>query len=457
MKERARRNTGGRRRDDSGFSLTEVSVALLVFAMLSTSVAGMLLQSLQTSRSNKARVTAANLAARELEIVRSQFSSPAAGPRTVQVGRVLNANPLTGGAAGDPLVLDNLAYTVTRESQWQSQDASSGACDGGASGQLSYLRVTVEVTWPKMGSTQPVTTSTLMTPPAGTYAAGSGHIKVKVVDQDNVPQADQQVTLTGPTGTGGQQTAADGCAFFAFLPVGTFTVGVAKAGYVDPTWNPTPSSSVTVTANTVSSAGFTYAPASRLTLSVPSPMDGYPVAPNTPVTVYNTAFLTSTQTMTLPTDGSSSVTRSVWPYPDGLVAWSGSCLDADPRFHAGSRAQPLSTPPGAVATGTAVTVPLAVTVRRADNTPVVGARLVATHAADAGCPGPVTDPVDSRPVGQVVVAPGVGDVAGLVRLALPYGTWTLKVAGERSVGPDWLTVVVTPTTAAPAVTPLVVR
>jgi len=249
---------------DDGFTLIEVMVALAILVVVATLAATTLLSVLRSTGNDRARVAAANLAAREIETVRSAFESPLQGPQSLPLGQVINAAPLPGAAAGSPLVVDNRAYTVTRTSEWQKQGASTGPCDGGSSGQLAYLRVGVKVTWADIGSTTPVTSATLLTPPLGTYDTGSGHIKAKVTDQNSAPEPGTTVTVANSSGgaVGSQLTAADGCAFFAFLAPGTYTVTASRAGYVDLNWQATPSQSITVVANQAVPAPFdNYAPA----------------------------------------------------------------------------------------------------------------------------------------------------------------------------------------------------
>jgi prepilin-type N-terminal cleavage/methylation domain-containing protein len=434
---------------DAGFTLIEVMVALVVFTLISTAVLGLMVNSLAVTRSDRARVTAANLAARELEITRTQFQSVAAGPKTIVTGQVVNPNPLPGGTAGAPLVVDGGSYTVTRSAQWQSQGATAGPCDGGASGQLAYLRVTVTVTWPRMNGVAPVTSSTLLTPPLGTYSSGTGHVKVKVTDGNNVPLAGQTVTLSGSSGTSSQQTAADGCAFFAFLSLGDYTATVSKPGHVDPSWNPSPSRQVTVTANTVQPVGFTYAPVATLSLTLAA-ASGFVPPTNVALTVYNTGLPSNTHTLALPGTGTSR-SLSLWPYPDGATVWAGSCLDADPQSHTGGvRANPLITPPGQTTSGLIDLAPVQVTVTSAGGTPLSGATVVAVHAVDEGCPGPVPDPVDVGSAGEVLTLPVPTDALGTTRGALPYGAWLFKVIGKQPQG-SWTPATLSPTGLSPAI------
>ena len=122
------------RRDDSGLTLVEVVVALVVLGILAMATLGILLSSQKTSVDARARVAAANLAAREIDLVREKFLASDDGPMTVaNEGVVVNGNPLVAGAAGQPLQVDGTAYTVRRSSSWNLMGTGASACEAGCS------------------------------------------------------------------------------------------------------------------------------------------------------------------------------------------------------------------------------------------------------------------------------------------------------------------------------------
>jgi hypothetical protein len=62
--------------------------------------------------------------------------------------------------------------------------------------------------------------------------------------------------------------------------------------------------------------------------------------------------------------------------------------------------------------------------------PVANAQLVAIKAGDAGCPATTTDPVNGSAVGSVIYFPTKTDSNGQAKVALPPGTWTIKVIAQ---------------------------
>jgi hypothetical protein len=121
----------------------------------------------------------------------------------------------------------------------------------------------------------------------------------------------------------------------------------------------------------------------------------------------------------------SGVTRTVsplFPYTSGYQVWTGDCADADPGSHTGgSRPSPLASNPGATTSGSATLDAVDVVVRRLDGTAVSNATVSGIHAAGTGCPA-----------GETLTPTTSTDSSGLLRLALPYGTWTIRATTSGS-------------------------
>jgi type II secretory pathway pseudopilin PulG len=451
---------GGRRREADGFSVLEVVVALGIFAIMSTAVMAGILGTLHVTRDDKNRVRAAGLAAREIDIVRAAFTSRAIGAKRVQAGQVTNPNPLPGGTVGQPEVVDGVAYTIVRTSEWTQQGATAGPCDISAPGYapLAYLRVTVTVSWPGMGGVQPIVSNTLLTPPLGTFTQGTGHLRATVSDGSGARVPGLQVVITGPGGTTSQLTSDGGCAFFPGLPVGTYTITVSATGGIDhDTWAPTATRTTVVVANGIAQANIAYAAATTLTAGLQGTVAAHPPAKAIPLNLYNTDLAPSS-TKGVPGVGDTR-TLPVWPYPDGLDAWGGTCNDADPLATGGDRQDPAVLTPGGAAAAVIPLAPVVVSVRNnLGQVAGVGTIVYAVHAKDqtTGCSLGVSDPVDGGTnAGQVLEFPVVTNSSGEVHASLPYGTWRIKVKTLLPQG-AWPAVTLSASTPATTVTPIVV-
>ncbi|MBU4216078.1 MAG: prepilin-type N-terminal cleavage/methylation domain-containing protein [Actinobacteria bacterium] len=227
------------RGDDSGFSLIEVVVAMVLFAGFAAALLTLLLASQAMGVSNRNRIAATNLAAREIDTVRSTFfASTTAAQDLVNQGAATNPDPLAGGTAGSALVVDGTAYTVVRTSVWNPVVGGASACDGGSLSANAAVLVTVTVTWPNMGSVEPVTNSALMSPGKGKGLSGTAAFAaVKVIDSAGAPNPGRGVKVVGANGdTRSGLTDDAGCAVVQLAP-GTagsqYRAVLTDTGYMD--------------------------------------------------------------------------------------------------------------------------------------------------------------------------------------------------------------------------------
>lgn len=251
---------------EQGFTLIELVVAMVILAVMSVAIIGVILTAQAAGVANRSRIAAANLASRELEIVRQTFTATDAGPLNIaNAGTVTNPDPLGNGTAGQPLVVDGKPYTVVRTAQWNATGTGSSACEGGAAVSYPALTVSVKVTWPDMGSVKPVTVTTRLAPEKDIGLSDkTAYIAVKVFDQNANPLSGIPITATG-NGTSTGKTDDTGCAVLTVTPADTngttYTVQVADSSYVDisGTANPSKSTGIVKQGTLYSGATFTIA------------------------------------------------------------------------------------------------------------------------------------------------------------------------------------------------------
>ncbi len=229
---------GTPRQDDAGLTLVEIVVALVVLGILAMATLGILLSSQRTSVDARNRVAAANLAAREIDIVREQFLATDEGPLTVaNQGLVVNGNPLAGGASGNPLQVDGTAYMVRRSSTWNITGSGTSACEGGSAVEHPTLLIQVEVTWPNMRSTNPVTNQTVLAPERGQgLPSTSSFVAVAVKDSKGEPSGGRTVVVSSNTESRSAFTDSSGCAVVSVNPPAggaDYTARFPDTGYVD--------------------------------------------------------------------------------------------------------------------------------------------------------------------------------------------------------------------------------
>ena len=164
-----------RRGDDGGFTLIEVMVASLLFIVLATSATLALGQLMKASGTAEARVVATSLATRQIETARS-IAATAITDSTYTVTLVvqLHRRPDRG---------------ARHRRRYRQRLRGRLRCG------LLRQRVTVNVTWPGMGSTPPVRTDTVRALPISGAVGGLGTLTFAVRDRNGVPVKDQPVIL----------------------------------------------------------------------------------------------------------------------------------------------------------------------------------------------------------------------------------------------------------------------
>ncbi len=391
-----------RRGDDGGFTLIEVMVASLLFIVLATSATLALGQLMKASGTAEARVVATSLATRQIETARS-IAATAITNSSYTVTR--------GGRT----------YTVAQTAALDTAAGTGSACEG-VSGAAGFQRVTVNVTWPGMGSTPPVRTDTVRALPISGAVGGLGTLTFAVRDRNGVPVKDQPVILRkGATTIGTMTTRDDGCAVFGGLTPGTdYSASLSNSGYVD---NKHLATSVraplSVQANYVTKdPGWSWDRSMGMQVTVATP-SGYPIPAGLPLTLVNTGLTGGGATLpvcsgtnnpcTAAVGGPTWTVPSVFPHRDGYLAFSGACRSVPP-----SSPLNLASTPGGVATGNAPALG-GVEVRRGGTLAITGSGLP-VFAENVDCPG------------ERYQFPTNLFSTGNTKLGLPPGRWQIKGA-----------------------------
>ncbi len=424
---------------DAGMTLIELMWAMVIFAFVATATVGALEMALKTTRSDRSRVAASDLAARELEIVRNTFTGSASGPGLI--ADATNPDPLPGGSAGQPLVVDNVPYTVTRNTEWIVAGTGKSPCDGGATVAYPSMAVKISVTWSLMGNTQPVTAYTVLTPSKNwVQSASNGYAAVKVLDSTASPVKNTVVTMTGPGGTMTDTTSDDGCAVFSTSSVGSWTASINQSGYVDFYGNQNATKNVTIAVGGLVQATINYDKAATATVQEAT-QGGYNLPTSLPWLTFANTGLQPTGTRYVQAAGSTTTVTSLWPFSDGYTMWAGQCNQADPAASGGTRSPAVVMAPGSSNSASVTLTGTAITVRTAAGLPVTNATVTATPVSATGC-NSTENPMTL----------GVTNTSGQLMTSLPAGSWTLKVSGKSPSGSWPSTAVLLPTSSPIAMT-----
>jgi hypothetical protein len=407
----------------------EVLVATVIFALASTVLAGLFVKTLSLSENNTQRTTAANLATQQMEKLRQTRALDIPDGLTV-IG---------------PITVGGTKYTIKQSAHFTTQNGT--ACNSATGGDIVSKQVTLEVTWPDMGSTRPVRSDTIRTLGKGTDDLGTstGAAAVAVQSSTGAGTGGIVVTLkTAPAGTvvASQTAGSDGCVVFAGLTPGNYTAAANTVGYVNQDGaQAATTSTFSVPAAAVGKAVLPYDLLGGLVVS-PKPSNNNYVPPTNLGMTLSTSIWSPSQNRAYVSCIGTNVTGCVSGATDRLAsslfpasygAWAGTCLDAVPTGTIGL----VPVTAGNTATYNATNLGL---VNANITTALLGAHLYAVHAADAKCTAGETYDLGVVTTGQTV------------KVALPLGTWNLRLSASGSA--PLQNVALTSTTAAQTVSVL---
>ena len=184
----------------------------------------------------------------------------------------------------------------------------------------------------------PITMASLVAAPIGAFAANQGTLGVQVNDRDGNGVPGVSVSISGPA-TVDNPTNAVGCAIFAYVPAGSYTVTLNQTGWVDPAGRTISTKNPAVTAGTVSIETMPYDRASSVAVSFDTvtARDGLVPAKATAVSGSN-ANVPAVAPLPAglrtwgsgPTFKSSISATGMFPFDDGYGMYGGGCSGADP-------------------------------------------------------------------------------------------------------------------------------
>ncbi|HET6448502.1 MAG TPA: carboxypeptidase regulatory-like domain-containing protein [Conexibacter sp.] len=315
--------------DERGFGLIEVLVSALLMVLVASGVYLGLDGASATSGVNKRRSVSSELAQQDQDRMRS-----------------MTVNDLSNYRDTRTVTVASIDYTIDSHASWVTDSTGSASCTSGATG-ANYLNIVSTVRWPTMG-VPPVTVESVVAPPVGSFSTDQGSLAVQVRDRNGTGVAGVDVTLTGARNYT-DVTNTDGCVLWGYLPVGNYTVDVAKAGFVDPQGVLQPSKPIGVVGASTNTLAFDYDLGGRIQANYET-WSGSAVIP-----ANGTEFTAVSSYLTVPLapfgDGAphASFTSSlVFPFTSPYGVYAGNCAGADPLAN-GQSATLAQVDPGATA------------------------------------------------------------------------------------------------------------
>lgn len=382
-----------------------VSAALML--IVTAAVLSAIDRAQATSGLVAAQTTAGNLAQQDQERLRAL--------RIANLANLYEARDVT---------VKGVQYRVVSTGSFVSDVTQAPGCTSTAS--ANHIRITSSVRSANMRT--PIELTSFVNPSVGAFSDATGGLVVKLANAAGGPVPGIDVTISNGATTLRQPTSAEGCAFFAYVPVGTYTASYSAAGYVSQDLVQAVSFPATVSQGTVLSYQKSYDVAFTIAARPATLIGTAEQAGRTEAVTVAHSNLPGTGVRTFPAVSPPALsvsTTGLFPHPSpAFDVYSGGCSAnklPTALLPAGFTASQIAAP-GQAYSLKVFEPALIATVTQGTTTgpPVSGATVVMTETQPpaAGCTGRIVQTTDST---GKVADPGI-----------PYSTWTVCAQATQS-------------------------
>jgi len=216
--------------DEEGFAIIEVLISALIIVIVGGAVLTLLQATARSAGDSRNRTAAQAIAQEDQARLRSM--------RISSLNR-LNQN-WTAKVGGT-------TFTINSTGSFVNNATGSPSCTG-SNTSADYVRITSTVTWPRMNGRPPVVMQSIISPSNGSLNPGNGTLTVSTINAAGLPLPGVGLSGTG-AGTFSGTTDSEGCANFADLPAGSYTLTPSAPGLVDKDGNAPAASAASVSAS----------------------------------------------------------------------------------------------------------------------------------------------------------------------------------------------------------------
>jgi Tfp pilus assembly protein PilV len=305
-----------RLRAEAGFSLIELIVAATILVIASIGIFSALEAAGRAGQDQRERAQAYQVAQQDQARMRA-----------------IKATQLLDYANTRTVTVDDTNFTVKSSSKIVTDSTGTQTCDSGTA-SADYLTITSTVTWPTIGTRPPVVIQSIIAPPNGTFDESTGALAVAVQDGQGLGVPNIALSGTG-AGSFSGMTGDNGCAIFANLPAGNYTLTPSASTYVDKDGNQPGPVTTSVVAQSTNSVA--------LQLDRPGSIDvtfltkvGSTLVPSQSDTIvaFNTGMTTAETFGTVGTEASTLSATPLFPFSSPDTVYAGTCTGNNPQLTA---------------------------------------------------------------------------------------------------------------------------
>jgi type II secretory pathway pseudopilin PulG len=284
--------------------------------------------------------------------------------------------------------LDGTVFEVESSSVFINNGTSTVSCKSDSNTQ-DYVRIVSKVTWPGMSGRQPTVIRSIFSPSTGSLDPKNGALTISTTNSAGGPLSGVGVSLTGPATFAGT-TDATGCANFADIPFGNYTMTPSAPGLVAENGKPPVAKTAGVPASGAQTIELRYdlpgSFAAPFAYRVGSTAE-FKESSQSSIMVFNTGMetaksFTSAGGIPAPTiEG-----KELFPFTSPYAVYAGSCTSnnpnpkSEPEAPGAPAVASIIVPPGAAVPAPVpkIQVPALNLAVKTGTTPIVGAKVKIT-------------------------------------------------------------------------------
>ena len=292
--------------------------------------------------------------------------------------RALRLSSLNRLSETRTVTLDGETFTVQSTGTFVSNSTGTDSSCGSESSTADYVKITSSISWP--GSRTPVVLNSIVSPSTASLDPNHGSLVFTATNGQLEPLSGLGLSGTG-AGSFSGSTDATGCANFADLPAGNYTLSTSATGFVDADGNYSPwTQTVGVVASATSPVSLMYDLPGKLeaTFQYKEGSSYYNTTADS-VVVYNALMPSGAESFGTPGATRSSIVTAepLFPFKEADTVYAGSCTSNLPTAPE-AKAALIVPANGSVKTTTPILLPtLFLTVKKGGSV-VNGARVTLT-------------------------------------------------------------------------------
>lgn len=238
------------------------------------------------------------------------------------------------------VTIEKTSYTVESVAAFQTDSTGTASCTK-ATAKADYIQIRSIISWPSLGSREPVEEVSLVAPPNGSISANSGSLAVQIEDAKNAGV--QGVELAGSgAGSFAGVTGENGCAIFGDLPAGNYTLTASGNSLVDKNGEAPKPQSTSVVEESTNTLALQYDFGGSVAAKFETRVGGELVPSSADSVVAFNSGMQTAKVFGTPGTPSAEVTATpLFPFTSAYSVYAGTCEQNDPSL-TGKEALPES-------------------------------------------------------------------------------------------------------------------